>query len=555
MRRVATDPALVSEARSSGWATAVASELRRRWFELGVAACALGVGCFLLIQLQAWPPHEDETLAIFVGRQSLTGVLDTVLDQRGGAPLHFILAWIVAHTNGGLVGLRLLSAMFATASVPVIALLGKKLAGRQTALAATVLASASWMLLFHGVYGRMYSLFLFTSALSFLALLNASEKRTKGAWALWAVALLFCIAAHPYGAIVLAIQGVYVVLTRVPLRVVMPAFATVFILGIPFWRTDLVLAGRFDVGVGQGSTTLGSPSSIGSYLAGVAGDFSAGYTPVITVVLLFALAGFVSLARRKPRSGVLMAAVVLVPLFALVIAKLGSAAPMSRHLIFIFPFFAVAIAEGVVRVASLVPRAAPIVAAGLILALLPAEIAWGIHRTPELYRGEAGSHVKDRQAASAYLASVARPDDVLFGYEPIYLEAFDRGGRLSKLVVPRADATLALRALQTAKKPLGHGVWVFDASDTTNGSSRRNTIPDRSPSPASSFTVKAFGPFLVIRTVKPTECVRNYLKLARRVEVLGTSPQGFNLGDADINLGTVLTALGKLATEKNPPAC
>ena len=43
------------------------------------------------------------------------------------------------------------------------------------AIVATILASASWMLLFHGVYGRMYSLFLFTSLLSFLALLEATE--------------------------------------------------------------------------------------------------------------------------------------------------------------------------------------------------------------------------------------------------------------------------------------------------------------------------------------------------------------------------------------------
>ena len=110
-------------------------------------------------------------------------------------------------------------------------------------LAATVLCSASWMLLFHGVYGRMYSLFLFTSALSFLALLTPTEKRTRRAWALWAIATLLCVAAHPYGAIVLATQGAYVVVTRVPLRVVVPAFATVLILGTPFWRTDLVLAG------------------------------------------------------------------------------------------------------------------------------------------------------------------------------------------------------------------------------------------------------------------------------------------------------------------------
>ena len=162
---MATNPAVVSEERAARWAPALAGELRRRWFELGVGACALAVGSFLLIQLTAWPPHEDETLALFVGRKSIPGLFDTVLDQRGGSPLHFLFAWIVAHTGGGLVGLRLVSAIFATATVPIVALLGKKLAGRTTALAATVLCSASWMLLFHGVYGRMYSLFLFTSTL------------------------------------------------------------------------------------------------------------------------------------------------------------------------------------------------------------------------------------------------------------------------------------------------------------------------------------------------------------------------------------------------------
>ena len=193
---MASTPAVVPGERAIGRTLAAVRELRLRWFALGVAACALGVGSFLLVQLTAWPPHEDETLALFVGRKSISGLLDTVLDQRGGAPLHFIFAWMVAHTGGGLVGLRLVSAIFATATVPLVALLGSRIAGRPTGLAATVLCSASWMLLFHGVYGRMYSLFLFTSTLSFFALLRASDRRSKRAWALWAVCVLLCVAAQ-----------------------------------------------------------------------------------------------------------------------------------------------------------------------------------------------------------------------------------------------------------------------------------------------------------------------------------------------------------------------
>ena len=107
---------------------AVELAVRERWFELGVALCMLAAGAFAAIQRSAWPPHEDETLALFVGRDSLHDVLRTVLGERGGAPLHFLVAWGVAHLGGGLGSLRLVSALVAALSVPVIALLVARLA-------------------------------------------------------------------------------------------------------------------------------------------------------------------------------------------------------------------------------------------------------------------------------------------------------------------------------------------------------------------------------------------------------------------------------------------
>src|SRR3954468_16291070 len=68
--------------------------------------------------LGLWPPHEDEALALFVGRGSLGDVLHTVIAERGGAPLHFLFAWAVVHAGGGLTALRVVSLLFAVASVP-----------------------------------------------------------------------------------------------------------------------------------------------------------------------------------------------------------------------------------------------------------------------------------------------------------------------------------------------------------------------------------------------------------------------------------------------------
>ena len=180
-------------------------------FLCGVALISAAVLGFLLAQLNAWPPHEDETLAFFVGRQPIGDLFGTVLGERGGAPLHFLLTHLVATVSPGLTGLRLISVFFAVASVPVIACLVARLTDRATALLATLLVGTSWTLLMHGIYGRMYSLFLFTSTLSFLALLRALSEGGWKRWLLWIVVMLATLASMPYGAMVLGVQAAYVI--------------------------------------------------------------------------------------------------------------------------------------------------------------------------------------------------------------------------------------------------------------------------------------------------------------------------------------------------------
>jgi hypothetical protein len=525
-----------------------AAGLPTRFFGLGVAACTAAVATFLAVQLTAWPPHEDETLALFVGRSSVGGLLDIVLGQRGGAPLHFLLAWFVAHSGGGLTALRFLSAAFAVASIPVIALLCARLADKTTALVATGVVSASWVLLFHGIYGRMYSLFLLTSALSYLALLRALDRGGRKTWALWVVAILATVATHPYGGIVLVSQGVFVLVRRPRFREARWAFGAVAVAGIPFWRSDLVLAGRFDVGVGGGGEKLSGPVSVLNYLYRVAGDFSAGYSGELAALLALAAFGLWHLSRKNGSSAVLVAAVIGTPTLAFMVARLGSStAPESRHLIFALPFLALLIAVGLVAVARRLPYGLG-TALGLIVVagLLPSEVAWGWQKTPPLFTGDPRVRIESRREAAAWLARTSRRDDVLFGYDPLFLAAWERSGRVSRTVVPRADATLALRVLRTRRQPLGRGVWVFDRSDNNN-ILRRLYIPLRTPEPTSAFEVRAYGPFLVIRTTKPTLTPRRYLEVSRRAMLVG---KDLYIGDADVNYDTVARALRKLESSR-----
>ena len=489
------------------------------------------LGWFLL----AYPPHEDETLALFVGRGSIGDVVHTVVAERGGAPLHFLLAWVVAHLGGGLTALRAVSLFFAVACVPLIALLGSRLADRATGVAAAALASASWVFLFHGVFGRMYSLFLFTSLCAFLALL-------AGRFALWGVALVLLLASHPYAVLVVAAQGLYVLVTRRRLRAALTTLAVVAVVGIPFWWADVVLRNRFDVGIGGGGRRLGSPQSVLRYLWSVAGDFSSHDHVWSWCIGALAIAGAALLLRRNRDAAVLTACVIGVPAVAFVLATLKSTtSPEARHLIFALPFYSVLIALPLVALGR---RSAPfaVVVALAAGAIVAGEVDWAHQKTPQLFDGSPRVQAHGRDAAAAWLASTARPDDVLLGYEPVYLRAWEQNRSFSDNALPRADPELFSDALRRVPLPLGRGVWVFDASDTTN-ERQRETIPLVVPRPAAAFEAHVFGPYLVIRSRAPLRTRAHYLAVTERVLRVG---QTLEINDADVNLRTVRQAASGL---------
>jgi hypothetical protein len=532
---------VVAPTQSFTRARARVQELDLFW--LGTALIAAALAGVLGWLLQTWPPHEDETLALFVGRESFGDVVHTVIAERGGAPLHFLFAWAIAHLGGGLTALRIVSLLFAVASVPLIALLGKRLADRTVGVAAALLASGSWVVLFQGVYGRMYTLFLFTALLSFLALLSALEHGGRRRFLLWGLALLAMLASHPYALLVLGGEALFVVLRRVRLRPALWTLAAVAIAGTPFWYADIVLRGRFDVGLGGGGPRLGSPESVVHYFWWVSGDFSAGHHAWSTPVLVLALVGAILLARRR-RGGLLLAVcIIAVPALAFMLATLHSTtSPEARHIIFALPFFSIALALPLVELGRMRPPLTVLVAVVAVGALLVGEVRWAHRKTPPLFDGDPAGETQARNSAATWLASTARADDVLLGYEPIYLRAWERNRSFSIHAIPRADPALLASALKDISLPLGRGVWVFDASDTTNVRERQ-TIPFVLPKPESEFEGRAYGPYLVIRSRSPLVTRERYVAVSETVMRLGRRLQ---IGDADINLGALLQAESRL---------
>ena len=221
-----------------------------RWFALGVAASLLAAAAFLL--------HQLTGVAAARGRDARAlrrpaAARRAVRDRARGARRR--AAPLPARVGGRAPRIRARGAARSLARrcsrwrACRSSRSCRAARGPRAGLVATLLVSASWVFLFHGVYGRMYSLFLFTSALSYLALLRALDRGGRRAWALWGSR-----SWRPWR----RTRTARSCSRRRGLRRRSRggsgcarrswAFGAVAVLGMPFWLTDLVLADRFDVG-------------------------------------------------------------------------------------------------------------------------------------------------------------------------------------------------------------------------------------------------------------------------------------------------------------------
>ena len=74
---------------------------------------------------------EDEAITVFLVRRGFGSMLSAIPDSESTPPVYYVLAWVWTHVFGsGEVGIRSLSALIGTATVPVAYLAGRERDGR-----------------------------------------------------------------------------------------------------------------------------------------------------------------------------------------------------------------------------------------------------------------------------------------------------------------------------------------------------------------------------------------------------------------------------------------
>jgi hypothetical protein len=417
---------------------------------VGPALAVAGLTTLLLVRLvpdvSGKPLHEDEAVAGLVSARPLGDVLHTVILDRGGAPLHFVLAHIALAVDPSADALRWLSVVFALATVPLCYDLARRLAGRFAGLTAATLAATSQLLTVYGTFGRMYSLFAFASALSadlFVRTLERPGRRT----ALVAAAVgLLPLAVHPFGAfLVVAEAAVALWIWRGrSFRSALPILA-VSAPALPLLLVDLRLSDRYAPEVGQ---DLEGGSSAGSAGLHALGGAAGGYGAVLAVFVALAAIGAFALGRRRPAFGAFACLAVIAPPVGLALADAAGVVSDRlgpRHLVFMLPIWIALVAAGVSRIGETLPfpRIATLAAVGVAAVLAPTAIS-----EPRSTPTGAESAVA---APAAWLRTHLSPGDVLYPYSPVFLAALPTVAEASGY--PREAVALARVARRTDGVP------------------------------------------------------------------------------------------------------
>ncbi len=390
---------------------------------VGPALAITAAAAFLLARLApdvaSKPLHEDEAVAGLISARPIGDVLHTVVLDRGGAPLHFVLAHVALALDSSPDALRWLSVVFALVTVPLCYDLARRLSGDFAGLTAAGLAAMSQLLAVYGTFGRMYSLFALTSALAadlFLRALERPERRTALAAA---AASLLPLAVHPFGAFLFAAEVVvaaWLWRARSP-RTALPVIG-VGLLALPLLFADLRLSNRYALEAGK---NLDSGTSVGDAALRAFGGAAGGKGAALVLFVLLASVGAFALGRHRGAAAVFVGLAITVPPIALAIA--GAAGAVSdrlgpRHLIYTLPLWIGLVATGVSSIGALFPfraRMAILVAVVVAAALAPSAVS----EPRTIPMGDEHAVAGPARWLRAHLSS----GDVLYPYSPVFLAA------------------------------------------------------------------------------------------------------------------------------------
>jgi mannosyltransferase len=381
------------------------------------------------------PLWRDEVASVTITDRSLASLWHVIVHHESNMALFDLVLHPWAWLGGGDGFLRLPSAVFAIATVPVAMLVARRLAGDVAAAVAGTVVALNGFVVIYGQQVRGYSLTMLLSALAALALVRALQLRRTRDWVLWTLAIAAVPYAHLLGILVVVAQIASLMVypwQRLPVRQVAASLVGAGILWLPL--AICMAAGDHNRTSWVGPVDRSIVRQSAGHLAG--NETMLALLGVAVLVVFGALAA--TLHRRRALSEeawrlALPLCWVVIPPVLLGLICLLQQTWVERYLIGIVPAFGVVAG---VAVAVLRARVGTVAAVALAVLLVAGAVRATVHQSHPAVLGE------DLHGAAALVSSHTRPGDEL-----IYLPAFSRVGLayyLERIGGPR-PRDLALR--------------------------------------------------------------------------------------------------------------
>jgi uncharacterized membrane protein len=319
---------------------------------------------FLTLDIQSY--WLDEVATVKILHHGFGDMLSAVNSGESTPPLYYIAAWLWSKLFGtGEIGLRSLSALLGTLTIPLAFALGREVAGRTAGLIAGALCAFNPLLVWYSQEARSYALLVLLTGLTLLLLVRALGDPSPRRLALWAAVSVAAVATHYFAGFLVGAEALWLLhrsARRGPALVAVGAVAAFSAALLP-----MALHQR-----STGAARFISESSMARRLAQIPKQFAVGYQgPLETVTTILAIAvvayGIVALARtRADRPWVVAGLGVAAALAPAVLALIGPDYLISRNVIPSLLPLAVALAAGFAATRAGVAAAALLCALGLL---------------------------------------------------------------------------------------------------------------------------------------------------------------------------------------------
>ena len=320
---------------------------------------------FLTLDVQSY--WLDEVATVSILRHGFGDMISAVSSGESTPPVYYIVAWLWSKLFGtGEVGLRSLSAVFGTATIPLAFVLGRELAGRTAGLVAAALVAFNPLLVWYSQEARSYALMVLLTGLSLLALLRALGDPSPRRIATWAGISILAVATHYFAGFLVGAEALWLVY-----RLGVSART-----GIAVGALALASAALLPLALHQRSTGAArfiSESSVVRRVAQVPKQFAVGYqgpfeTALTLIALLLVAYGIVRLlgARERGRAFLFAGLGIATILAPLALAVIGPDYLIARNVLAALLPLAVAVAVGFATSRSGMAAAAALCALGVV---------------------------------------------------------------------------------------------------------------------------------------------------------------------------------------------